>query len=240
MLQRDLLRRAGHLSQGSLRRTSCSVTSCGAHSSGESLTCQRYHQLPGKDGKANSDAFLGHALSSRNFSRRCCSLPRRTLQRHIQNSLRDSQELLSIASASELIGARQATCIVRARRSCAAEALRVLSARSCCAGANVGTTVAAPSGVGSRSVCVPFFDTRMQRSTCNDVIEDKHADEWLPQGVSLGMCSMEIPVHSSLQARSEAESMAARLKRDFAAVPRAGVSNLTDFLLICPASAYLP
>ena len=62
--------------------------------------------------------------------------------------------------------AGQATCMVRARRSCAAEALRVLSARSCCAGANVGTTVAAPSGVGSKSVCVPFFDTRMQRSTC--------------------------------------------------------------------------
>ena len=39
-------------------------------------------------------------------------------------------------------------------------------ARSCCAGAKVGTTVAAPSGLGSSSVCVPFLDTRIHRSTC--------------------------------------------------------------------------
>ena len=55
---------------------------------------------------------------------------------------------------------------MRARRSCAAEALRVFMARSCCAGAKVGTTVAAPSGLGSSSVCVPFLDTKMHRSTC--------------------------------------------------------------------------
>jgi hypothetical protein len=67
--------------------------------------------------------------------------------------------------------AGQATCTVRARRSCAAEALRVFRARSCCAGANVGTTVAALFGVGSSSVWIPFFDTRMHRSTCRQVID---------------------------------------------------------------------
>ena len=76
--------------------------------------------------------------------------------------------------------AGQATCTVRARRSCAAEALRVLSARSCCAGANVGTTVDALFGVGSSSVWTPFFDTRTHRSTCRQVIDFLyHAGAWL-------------------------------------------------------------
>ena len=93
---------------------------------------------------------------------RCLCSTRRICERAAFASVLHAQ-----SQRVSLFPSRQATCTVRARRSCAAEALRVFMARSCCAGAKVGTTVAAPSGLGSSSVCVPFLDTRMHRSTCN-------------------------------------------------------------------------
>lgn len=50
--------------------------------------------------------------------------------------------------------------MVRWRRSTEDVAARVLSVRSNCAGVNVGTTVAAPSGPGSSGLTAPLLLTR--------------------------------------------------------------------------------
>jgi len=55
---------------------------------------------------------------------------------------------------------RRRTFMVRWRRSTEDVAARVLSVRSNCAGVNVGTTVAAPSGPGSSGLTAPLLLTR--------------------------------------------------------------------------------
>ena len=57
--------------------------------------------------------------------------------------------------------------MVRCRRSMEEAAARVFMARSYCAGVKVGTTAAAPSGLGSKSVSTPLLDTSAHFSTCS-------------------------------------------------------------------------
>ena len=57
-------------------------------------------------------------------------------------------------------------CTLRCRRSGAEAAPRVCSARSIRVGANVGTTLVAPSRLAARSTLAPFAPTTQQRSTC--------------------------------------------------------------------------
>ena len=59
------------------------------------------------------------------------------------------------------------TVMVRCRRSMEEAAARVFMARSNCAGVKVGTTAAAPSGLGSKSVSTPLLDTSVHLSTCH-------------------------------------------------------------------------
>lgn len=57
--------------------------------------------------------------------------------------------------------------MVRCRRSMLEAAARVFMPRSYCAGVNVGTTAAAPSGLGSKSVSTPLLETSVHFSTCS-------------------------------------------------------------------------
>ena len=76
------------------------------------------------------------------------------------------QKRYGVACLRERGLARARACMVRCRRSMAEAVARVCIARSCCAGEKVGTTAAAPSGVGSSSVTAPLRATRLHRSTC--------------------------------------------------------------------------